>query len=123
MFAAACQTVAAPSAPLTGDWGGQHVGVTLDVEGGRLDHDCAIGTIDEPLTLEDDGRFRAEGTHSPGRGGPDRIGDQPARLPATYEGRVQGGRMTLRVRVPSIGTELGPFELRRGAQPILMRCL
>jgi hypothetical protein len=123
LLVAACQSVAATSAPLTGSWGGRHVGLKLEAEGGRLDYDCAAGTIDEPLRLEHGDRFRAGGTHSPGQGGPDRIGYEPPRLPATYEGQVRGDRMTLHVRVPSTGVELGPFTLRRGAEPILLRCL
>jgi hypothetical protein len=43
-------------------------------------------------------------------------------LPAEYEGRVRGGRMTLSVRVPSPGLELGPVTLEQGAQPIIVRC-
>jgi hypothetical protein len=123
LLVAACQSVAAPTAPLTGSWGGQHIGLTLTAEGGRLDYDCAAGTIDPPLSLDRDSWFHARGTHSPGQGGPDRIGYEPPRLPATYEGWVRGDRMTLRVRVPSTGAELGPFTLRRGAEPILVRCL
>lgn len=123
MLVAACQTVAAPAAPLTGSWGGRHVGLTLTAEGGRLDYDCAAGTIDAPPSLDRDGRFRARGTHTVGQGGPDRIGYEPPRLPATYEGWVRGDRMTLQVRVPSTGAELGPFTLRRDAEPILLRCL
>ena len=123
LLVAACQTVAAPAAPLTGSWGGRHVGLTFTAEGGRLDYDCAAGAIDEPLSLEREGRFHVRGTHSPGQGGPARIGHEPPRLPATYEGWVRGDRMTLRVRVPSTGAELGPFTLGLGAEPILLRCL
>ena len=123
LLLAACQSVAVPTAPLTGSWGGRHVGLTLAAEGGRLDYDCAAGTIDTPLNPGSDGRFFSRGTHSPGQGGPVRIGHEPPRLPATYEGRVRGDRMTLLVRVPSTGVELGPFALRRGVEPILMRCL
>lgn len=118
-----CQSAAAPSRPLLGGWGGQHVGLVLDAAGGRLEYDCAAGMIAGPLRADRSGRFRAEGTHTPGQGGPDRIDYVPPRLPAVYEGRVTGERMTLRVRVVPSGLELGPFTLRRGAQPMLLKCL
>ena len=118
-----CQSAAAPAGPLVGEWGAQHVGLVLDAEGGRLEYDCAAGMIAGPIRPDRSGRFRAEGTHTPGQGGPDRIDYVPPRLPALYEGRVTGDRMTLRVRVVPTGLELGPFTLRRGAQPMLTRCL
>jgi hypothetical protein len=31
--------------------------------------------------------------------------------------------MTLRVDVPDRGIAIGPYRLRRGAEPMLMRCL
>ena len=67
------------------------------------------------------GRFNVRGTHAPGHGGPDRIGETPPQIAAEYSGRVTGGRMTLAVRTP--GLELGPFILQRDAAPTIMRCL
>ena len=120
---AACQSVPGTSAPVSGSFGGQHIGLVLGPEGGRLEYDCAAGTIDEPLILDRDGQFRARGIHSPGEGGPARIDHVPPALPALYEGRVRGDRMSLIVRVPSAGTVLGPVTLRRGTEPMLTRCL
>ena len=119
---AACQSVNGPAAPVTGSFGGQHVGMTLGPDGGRLDYDCAAGTIDQPLIVDRGGRFRAQGMHSPGRGGPARIDEVPPAYPASYEGWVRGDRMSLLVRV-STGAVIGPFMLRRDVEPVLMRCL
>jgi hypothetical protein len=54
-------------------------------------------------------------------GGPVRVGEVPDSVPARYVGRVDGDRMTLRVLVGR--DTLGPFELRRGAEPQLFKCL
>jgi hypothetical protein len=54
-------------------------------------------------------------------GGPIRVGEVPDSLPARYAGHVRGDRMTLRVLVGA--DTLGPFELRRGAEPQLFKCL
>jgi hypothetical protein len=113
----------ATAGPLTGAWGGEHVGLELDAEGGRVRYDCAAGTIDGPVLPGASGRFQANGAHRPNLGGPERQGREPPLLPAIYTGTVRGDIMTLSVRVPSRAMEIGPFTLRRGAEPILLRCL
>lgn len=120
----ACQ--AAPplaNGPLTGSWGGQHVALELAPQGGTLEYDCAAGTIDEPVRPNSSGRFSVHGTHTPGHGGPERVGEEAPVLPADYEGRVSGSRMTLSVRVAPSGLELGPFLIERGATPVITHCL
>ena len=118
----ACATTV-PAGPVTGSWGGEHVGLTLGSTSGRLEYDCAAGTIAEPLILSADGSFAVDGTHTPGMGGPDRIGYIPPSYPARYTGTVRGETMTLRVSVPSRNLTLGPFRLRRNAEPRLLKCL
>lgn len=118
-----CATPQAASQPLAGGWGGTHVGLTLDAAGGRLDYDCAAGTIVGPVMLDAAGRFRATGTHTPGTGGPVQQGQVLPAYPASYQGQVRRDRMTLSISVPSRGFVIGPYELRRGADPVLMRCL
>ena len=120
---AGCATTESKIEPLAGSWGGTHVGLVLDPAGGRLEYDCASGTIDGPVILDTLGEFHEKGTHTPGTGGPVRQDYVPPALPALYHGSVKGDRMTLRVIVPSNGTVIGPLELMLGAQPVLMRCL
>jgi hypothetical protein len=117
-----CATTA-PGGPLTGSWGGEHVGLTLDPGGGRLDYDCAAGTIDEPLVAVHDGSFAANGRHTPGMGGPEQIDRPRPSYPARYTGTVGRGTMTLRVWIPSQNLTLGPYRLRRDIRPQLLRCL
>lgn len=123
---AACAGTASPTsrgAALTGSWGGPHVGLALDAQGGRLDYDCAAGTIDGPITASPTGAFVASGQHAPGTGGPERIGDVRPSFPATYSGRVTGDRMVLRVRTEANGGFEATYTLSRGAPPQLFRCL
>lgn len=123
LAAAACAGAPRPGAPLLGEWGGRHVGLMLSPSGGTLDYDCAAGRIDTPVVSGRDGRFIAEGSHSPGHGGPERIGEQHPSYRALYSGTVRGGTMTLEVDVPERSFRIGPYRLQRGAQPLLMRCL
>lgn len=117
---AGCASTGPPLA-LDGQWGGRGVGLVIEVGVGRLDYDCASGTI-EAIVTTDDGRFAATGTHVPGQGGPERVGEVRPSFRATYSGTLRGGRMTLGATVEN-GTRLGPFTLVRGAEPLLLRCL
>lgn len=118
----ACASVPTAGIALTGEWGGRHVGLQLSEGSGTLDYDCAAGTIDGPLIPRRDGRFEAEGRHTPGTGGPEREGEVRPSHRALYSGAVRGTRMTLQARVET-GVLLGPFTLERGAEPMLLRCL
>lgn len=114
---------APPPGPLGDSWGGRGIALALDAGGGRLEYDCAAGTIDGPLVPDAAGRFTAAGTHTPGHGGPERIDQPPASFPARYAGTVRGAEMRLEVDVPARALHLGPFTLRRGEEPVLLRCL
>ena len=116
-----CASVPPSPQPVIGDWGGTHVGMHLEPSGGTLDYDCASGTIG-PVSPGAGGAFKAEGTHTPGHGGPEREGVVLPTYAASYSGIVRGDRMALQGRLDN-GVELGPFELRRGAEPIIFRCL
>lgn len=126
---AACATLPTASPPVTGEWGGTHVGLSLTPSGGTLQYDCAAGTMIGPLMLHRDGSFLAEGTHTPGWGGPEIAGQampyQGRAIPTYhvhYSGNVRGNRMNLQGRLEN-GVLLGPFTLRRGAEPILFLCM
>ena len=84
---------------LTGDWGGEHVS----------------------LTLSPSGAFSVPGKHVPEHGGPVRMGEPPGSQAALYQGTVSGDRLQL--RVTSNGAEVGSYQLRRGASAQLFRCL
>jgi hypothetical protein len=107
--------------PLTGAWGATHAALTLTDIGGSIEYDCAHGALGAPVRPDAAGRFTVDGVHVREHGGPVRIGEVPDSVPARYLGRVSGDRMTLRVLVGA--DTLGPFELRRGAEPRLVRCL
>lgn len=121
LLVAACATVLPAGVPVTGEWGGPHIGLTIGPAGGRLEYDCAAGTIGA-LVPANDGTFSAEGTHTPGFGGPEIEGQVRPAYTTRYQGSVNGDRMTLTGRVEN-GVLLGPFALRRGAEPGIFRCL
>lgn len=119
---AACATGSDAGVPLSGEWGGKHLRLNLTSIGGTLEYDCAAGTISHPLVMQRDGTFVAEGTHTPGWGGPEIEGQVLPTYRVRYNGSVRGDRMSLQGRVEN-GVLLGPFTLGRGAEPIIFRCL
>jgi len=46
----------------------------------------------------------------------------PSARPARYAGRVEGGRMTLSVRLEGADKPLGEYVLTRGAQGRVVKC-
>jgi len=56
LLVAACREDVVPN----GAWGGDHVLLTVTDNGGRVELNCAHGTLDHPLRLDDAGRLRAE---------------------------------------------------------------
>ena len=122
LLLAGCAAIPVEPTALTGDWGGTHVGLHLTPAGGTLEYDCASGRITEPLAPRAGGVFEAQGTHTPGHGGPDVEGMVMPTYRATFTGTVRGDRMTLTGRVEN-GVVLGPFALRRGAEAGIFRCL
>ena len=113
--------IAGDDVALTGSWGATHAALTITDSGGAIEYDCAHGGFRSAVHADQAGNFDVLGVHVPGHGGPVREGEIPDSVPARYVGHVNGSRMTLRVFVRT--DTLGPFELVRGAQAQLFRCL
>jgi hypothetical protein len=122
LAAAGCLTSPTPVIAL-GPWGGSHLRMDVTAAGARLEYDCAEGVIEERLRPDADGRFTAVGSHTPGHGGPIRVGEILPTFRARYDGRVSGDRIDLLVTITETGEVLGSFELRRGSSGLLLRCL
>ena len=111
------------STRLTGSWGAEHIGIVVSENGAKLEYDCAHGSIDEPLIVEENGEFEAVGVHVREHGGPIRLGEIPDEHPAHYKGYVKGNKMTLTVTLIDSEQKIGTFSLTRGAPPRVHKCL
>lgn len=103
-----------------GDWGGEHVWLTVNDAGGSIEFDCAHGTLDAPLQVNDAGRFDVPGSFVR-EGGPVTPGRED-RQSVRYTGKTDGRSLDLEV-VPEGGERLGPFRLKLGERPKLFKCL
>jgi len=107
---------------LTGIWGGEHAGLEVTEGGGRVEYDCAHGTIDQKIVADARGVFELRGTHVRERGGPVRKGESEDSHPAVYKGQIEGDTMTLTVTESDTGQSVGTFTLTHGRQPHIVKC-
>ncbi len=119
-FLASCS--APPVADLRGVWGGRHIGLTITDEGSSLEFDCASGSIPGVFEVDTRGYFNLSGFYIPSTGGPDPVRPPPLPLPTSYSGRVSGLNMTLAVD-PEGDIPSTTYELRKGEEPGIFRCL
>ena len=110
-------------ADLIGVWGGEHIGMVVSDSSATLDYDCAHGTIDEPIIIDENGEFKVSGVHVFEHGGPIRIDEIPDEHPALYKGHIEGNLMTLVVTLTDTEVEFGTFTLNLGANPNVYKCL
>jgi hypothetical protein len=103
-------------------WGGTGINLEVTKAGGRVEYDCAHGTIDQPLVFDRRGRFDVVGMHFLEHGGPVREGEEAKGQAVRYSGRVTGDTMRLTVKLPD-GRVLGPYTLVRGRAGRLRKCL
>jgi len=111
-----------PPGVASGDWGGQHIRLSVTAQGASYDLDCAHGTIDGSLALDAGGKFEAKGTLVRERGGPVRIDEFGKGEPAHYEGTVEDGVMTLRILTGDPPQEFASFRLDHGKPGRVFKC-
>jgi hypothetical protein len=104
----------------SGEWGGEHVRLTVESAGGIVEFDCAHGTLDQPLVLDADGRFDVRGTLV-AEGGPVREDETENARACRYRGHTDGQRLTLEVTLEG-GEAAGTFSLTRGGRARLVKC-
>lgn len=103
-------------------WGATDIRLAVEENAGTIEYACADGKIEEPLKVDEKGNFRANGVHIRQKGGPIREDSPPPRQPASYQGRISGDKMTLKVTLSETGEVIGNFTLERGKTPRIHRC-
>jgi hypothetical protein len=112
---AALFTHAAGDRVPSGEWGGDHVGLSVTEQGARAEFDCAFGEINQPLLIDAHGRFDVPGTYAQQRG-PEREGG-PQRKPARFAGQLNGDTLMFKVSLTESNESMGSFSVVRGKAP------
>jgi hypothetical protein len=107
---------------ITGIWGGNHAHLELTQTGGTIEFDCARGTISQKIITNRSGRFVANGTYAPERGGPVRQNAPANDVPVSFIGQIKGQSMTLTIRRRDTKELIGVFALRAGQEGKLVKC-
>jgi hypothetical protein len=105
-----------------GDWGGQNVRMNVTETGARLQFTCARGSIEEPLVLDNEGRFSAKGVFTADAMGPLRKDNPPKSGPALYNGTVSDTKMTLTITFIETKEKAGEYSLEYGKPGRVWRC-
>ena len=103
-------------------WGGEHIGLELTAQGGRLEFDCAHGELDEKLVPSARGRFKVSGTYVEERGGPVRQSESGRGIRVFYAGQIRGEIMKLTIRRRDNDRLIGSFTLVKGREPEIVKC-
>ncbi len=97
--------------------------LVVSVAGGTVEFDCAHGRLDEPMVVDQSGRFAVAGVLVREHGGPIRVDEVEDARPARYAGTVDGQKMSLTVTILDGSPVLGPFTLVLNGTPRLVKCL
>ena len=109
-----------PARVAEGRWGGTGISVEVAASGARIELDCAHGTIDAPLALDENGAFDLPGTLVRERPGPVRVdGEEEKGRPVRYQGRLEGDALELRIVWPDARRAPNPLTARKGQAPRL----
>jgi len=104
-----------------GQWGGQHIAMTVAASATEIEFDCGKAAVEGPIDVARDGAFSATGTFLPERPGPT-TPDAPPRRPMRLSGTVKGDDMQARVVLTDRDEEVGAFSLAFGASARLLKC-
>jgi hypothetical protein len=115
LLLSACREELVPN----GAWGGDHVLLTVTDNGGRVEFNCAHGSLDHPLVLDDEGHFNVIGTFVPEHAGP--VLRPEESRPARYAGRLDRGKLEITVTLEG-QTGRGPYTLSLAKDPKLEKC-
>jgi len=115
-------TVPTQTAPVkSGQWGGQHIAMTVAASQTDVEFDCGKATVTGPIDADADGVFTATGTFLPERPGPS-TPDPPASRPIRLSGTVKGDQMQVKIVLTDKNEDVGEFSLTLGGDSRLVKC-
>jgi len=120
----ACAMAATPTQPgpvKAGQWGGQHILMTVASASTEIEFDCGRATVPGAIETDRDGKFSTTGTFLQERPGPT-TPDGPAKRPMRLSGTVKDNDMQVSIVLTDSSEEIGTFALTFGASARLVKC-
>jgi hypothetical protein len=105
-----------------GRWGGTGIGLNVEETAVNIEFDCATAEISRNLMIDQAGNFSTDGIYIRRTPGALRLKFPPKRVPASFEGKISGKTMTLRITLTETGEKIGDFTLQLGKTPAIRRC-
>jgi hypothetical protein len=105
----------------SGEWGGQHIAMTVATSGTQIEFDCGKASIDGAIDVDRAGAFTATGTFFQERPGPT-TPDGPPRRPMRVSGTVKGDAMQVTIVLTDRDEDVGTFTLSFGSSARLVKC-
>ena len=112
-----------PSEVATGNWGGDHIAMTVASSSAHLEFDCAHADVPTTLRVNKRGEFNAAGTFVREHGGPIRVGELPDAHPAVFAGSATATALAVTIRLSDNSDVIGTFSLAHGATGRVVKCL
>jgi hypothetical protein len=105
-----------------GTWGGTGIRMTVNADSASVQLDCADGETTERILADRNGNFSAAGKFRRQRPGPVRPNEPPP-ADVRFIGKVSGNKMSLRIILDSDGSVYGEYNLEKGRNGRIVRCL
>ncbi len=126
--ASSCGSMGAPGQPgdatpplKQGEWGGQHIDMTVSASKTDIEFDCGKATVTGTIATDAAGAFTANGVFTPEPQGPT-TPDPPPTRPLRMTGTVNADAMQARIVLTDQNEDLGSFSLTFGAAARLVKC-
>ena len=104
-----------------GSWGGIGIGFVVGNGGVQIEYDCAVGAINQTLVIDASGNFNVEGLYK--RETPVLRTDLKIEpQPATFQGKITGSTMKLKVILTETKEVVGEYTLTRDKEPTIRKC-
>lgn len=111
-----------PDSPVkAGQWGGQHISITVAAASTEIEFDCGRATVPGTIDTDRDGGFATNGTFLQDRPGPT-TPNGPAQRPMRLSGTVKGDDMQVSIVLTDSNEDVGSFTLTFGGTVRLVKC-
>jgi hypothetical protein len=104
-----------------GQWGGQHIEMTVADNQTTIEFDCGRAAVSGRMTVDRSGGFDVAGQYFPEAPGPTRR-DEPPPRPLRLSGTVRADSMQVQVVLTDTKDVIGEFSLGFGAAARLIKC-